>query len=93
MKSLYCGDEIPDDEYLFDDGVLYLICAEENGLSVGEIYLNPERDEPLSLAEIALRYPDIEMLIHDDMFSGEVFRYDNYGKKEWTQTGQTRGFA
>lgn len=95
MKNLYEVGSIPDDEVLFCDGILYIICHDlDNGaLSIGKQTLDPQYDEPISLADIAERYPNIEILIHESWFNGEVFRYNNYGKNEWVQTGQTRGFA
>ena len=95
MKSMYCSEEIPDDEVLFDDGILYIICHDlDNGeLSIGKQTLDPQHDEPISLTEIALRYPEVELVIHEDFLSGEMYRYNNYGDNEWWQTGQTRGFA
>ena len=95
MKSMYCSKEIPDDEVLFDDGILYIICHDlDNGaLSIGKQTLDSQYDEPISLEEIALRYPEVELVIHEDFLSGEMYRYNNYGDNEWWQTGQTRGFA
>ena len=95
MTSYYGGKDIPNDEVLFDDGILYIICHDlDNGeLSIGKQTLDPQYDEPISLAEIALRYPEVELVIHEDFLSGELYRYNNYGKNEWVQTGQTRGFA
>ena len=95
MTSYYGGKEIPDDEVLFYDGILYIICHDlDNGaLSIGKIYIHPEYDKPISLAEIALRYSEVELVIHEDALSGEMYRYNNYGKNEWVQTGQTRGYA
>ena len=93
MKSLYGGEERPDDECLFVDGVLYILCRGEKGYSVGVEHVHCECGEPVSLADIAQRYPDVFLLIHDSWLDGEVFRYNNYGENEWVQTGQTRGFA
>ena len=95
MKSMYGGEERPDDEDLFDNGILYIICHDlDNGaLSIGKQTLDPQYDKPISLEEIALRYPEVELVIHEDFLSGEMYRYNNYGENEWVQTGQTRGFA
>ena len=95
MKSMYGGEERPDDEVLFDDGILYIICHDlDNGaLSIGKQTLDSQYDEPISLEEIALRYPEVELVIHEDFLSGEMYRYNNYGDNEWVQTGQTRVFA
>ena len=93
MKSMYGGEERPDDECLFVDGVLYILCREGEGYSIGVECVDCQYGEPVSLADIAQRYPNVFLLIHDSWLNGEVFRYDNYGEKEWTQTGQTRGFA
>ena len=95
MKSMYGGEERPDDEDLFDNGILYIICHDlDNGaLSIGKQTLDPQYDKPISLEEIALRYPEVELVIHEDFLSGEMYRYNNYGENEWVQTGQIRGFA
>lgn len=93
MKSMYGGEERPDDECLFVDGILYIISKSDKGYDIGKISIDPEYDEPISLADIAQRYPNIEILIHETWLDGEVFRYNNYGENEWVQTGQTRGFA
>lgn len=94
MKRL--GDyekEIPDDEVFFISGILYIICRNEKGYDIGVISLDPQYDNALSLKDIAERYPDVNLLIHDDFLDGEIFRYGNYNKGEWVQTGETRGFA
>lgn len=95
MKSMYGYEEIPDDGVLFDDGILYIICHDlDNGaLSIGKQTLDPKYDEPISLEEIALRYPEVELVIHEDFLSGEMYRYNNYGDNEWWEVGRTRGFA
>lgn len=89
MKSMYGGEERPDDKYFFDDGILTIVC--EDG--VGKITLNPELDKPISLEDIAQRYQNIDYVIHEDMFQGEVFSYNRYGDKEWWLVGKTRGYA
>lgn len=90
MKSLYPDvPEVPDDEYLFEEGILTVICKE----GVGKIYLNEEFDDPIDLSEIVQRYPEVDMLIHEDMFSGEVFDYNRYGEGGWFLVGKTRGYA
>ena len=90
MKSLYSDvPEVPDDEYLFTDGIITVVCAD----GVGKITLSGDMDEPVSLADIAQRYQYIDYVIHEDLFEGEVFSYDRYGKSDWWLVGKTRGFA
>jgi len=90
MKSLYPDvPEVPDNEYLFTDGIITVVCAD----GVGKIMLSGDMDEPVSLADIAQRYPEVDMLIHEDMFCGEVFDYNRYGDGGWFLIGKTRGFA
>lgn len=90
MKSMYPDHkEIPDDEYLFTDGILTIVCAD----GVGKIMLSGDMDEPVSLADIAQRYQNIDYVIHEDMFDGEVFSYDRYGDGIWWLSGKTRGYA
>jgi hypothetical protein len=90
MKSLYSDvPEVPDSEYLFEEGILTVICKE----GVGRIILDTQYDEPISLEDIVQRYPEVDMLIHEDMFSGEVFDYNRYGDGGWFLIGKTRGYA
>jgi len=90
MKSLYSDvPEVPDSDYLFEEGILTVICKE----GVGRILLDTQYDEPVSLADIAQRYPEVDMLIHEDVFSGEVFDYDRYADDTWWLVGKTRGYA
>ena len=90
MKSLYSDvPEVPDDEYLFTDGIITIVC--EDG--VGKIMLSGDMDEPVSLADIAQRYQNIDYVIYEDMFDGEVFSYDRYGDGIWWLSGKTRGYA
>ena len=89
MKSFYQAGSIPDDEVLFGDGILWIVCKD----GVAKIVIDPQYDNTISLEDIALRYPNVEIVIHEEALSGEVYRYDNYCDKEWWQTGQTRGYA
>lgn len=90
MKSLYSDvPEVPDDEYFFTDGIITIVCTD----GVGKIMLSGDMDEPVSLADIAQRYQNIDYVIHEDMFDGEVFSYDRYGDGTWWLSGKTRGYA
>lgn len=89
MKSLYSDvPEVPDSEYLFEDGRLTVVCKD----GVAKITLS-EHTSPISLLEIVQRYPEVEILIHEAPLSGEVFRYEHYNTYEWLLVGKTRGYA
>lgn len=94
MKQIGHGD-IPDEEVVFMDGRLYIICRDKEGnYSLGVEVINPEYEESyISLKDIAERYPDVTVVLHDSWLDGEVFSYGNYNKGEWVQYGSTRGFA
>ena len=90
MKSLYSDvPEVPDDEYLFEEGILTVICKD----GVGRIIIDEQHTEPISLYDIVQRYPKVDMLIHEGMFTGEVFDYSRYGDSIWWLVGKTRGYA
>ena len=96
MKSMITNKELPDDKAYFLSGMLYIICRDDKGkYDLGVIYIDPQYapDTVLSLKDIAERYPDVKLLIHDDYLDGEIFSYGNYNKGEWVLYGTTRGFA
>ena len=89
MKSLYQAGSIPDDEVIFGDGILWIICKD----GVAKMSIDSQYDDTITLEDIALRYPKVEIVIHEEALSGEVYRYNNYGDKEWWEIGKTRGYA
>lgn len=94
MKSMITNEEIPDEEVIFMDGFLYIICRNDEGYSIGVTIIDPQYDETfLTLKDIADRYPYVKKVIHDSYLEGEIYSYGNYKKGEWVQYGTTRGFA
>lgn len=90
MKSMYNDhEEIPDSEYLFCDGILTIVCND----GVARMAITEQYDEPISLEDIVQRYPTVNIVIHEEALSGEVFRYNNYKDNEWWEVGRTRGYA
>ena len=95
-----------DDEVVFYDGFLYIILRDKELLpnEKGEIAMNticrclcPEYDKPWTLADIAREYPDVKMVIFDDVFKGYVYNYGNHGNEQnaemWELVGTTLGYA
>lgn len=93
MKSMITNIEIPDEEAVFMDGILYIICRNDESYSIGVTIIDPQYDDFLTLKDIADRYPDVIKVIHDSYLEGEIYSYGNYKKGEWVQYGTTRGFA
>lgn len=94
MKSMITNKEIPDEEVVFMDGILYIICRNDESYSIGVTFIDPQYEETyLTLKDIADRYPDVRKVIHDSYLEGEIYSYGNYKKGEWVQYGITRGFA
>ena len=103
-KYLDSDRTVSDNEYVFRDGNLYIICIsdtekDEKGSRTGQthmICLDPQYDEPISLVEIEKDYPDVKKVIHELGLSGKVFTYGNHvhsGGEPWEMTGTTVGFA
>lgn len=48
----------------------------------------------ISLKEISDKYPnECITVIHESPLSGKVYRYNNYGNKEWQLVGTMLGYA
>lgn len=88
---------------VFYDGLFIIISEDDYDETILErngrvdfITLCPEFDNPLTLEQIQLDYPDVMMVIYEDYFKGYVYRYGNHkvdGKKVWEKVGETIGFA
>lgn len=89
MLNLTQGEYIPDEEVIFDDGILYIIHGETY---CRQIVLS-EYDKPISLSEIAKRYPKVKKVIFDDAMQGYVFNYGNHKNETWECVGTTIGYA
>lgn len=87
---------------VFTDGILYIICRpdiDKGAFGLVDVkckmkILNAEFDEPISLNMIAKKFPDVDFIIFDDLFEGEIWAYNNDHKDSgWEQRGTTKGFA
>lgn len=111
MRDLTNGQITPDNEVVFYDGFLYIIIRTKKGYwskdeFVEDKYaievkcMTAEYDEPITLADIAEKYPKVKKLIFDDAMRGYVYNYGNhaYDKNEkniemWELVGTTVGYA
>lgn len=88
---------------IFYDGMFIIISEDDFDETTAKrsghvdfITLCAEYDKPLTLEQIQLDYPDVEMVIYEEPLRGYVFRFGNHkvdGKKVWEKTGETYGFA
>ena len=106
MLDMTTGKIKPDDEEVFYDGFLYIICeipkfrGTPNGdMELRESYvveycLNPEIDEPWTLARISEVYPTVHKVLWEDALRGYVYHYGNHTDSEqWERVGDTLGYA
>jgi len=107
MKKLYryaiqavddeASIEKPDDEVVFYDGVLMIICkySIEEDCECHQIIIDPQYkpETVMSLKDIAKKYPTVSTVIHDGALSGEVYSYGNHKYGEWELVGETVGYA
>lgn len=51
--------------------------------------------ETITLEDIALQFPDNGCLtvLAERPLEGHIYRYNNYGEKEWLEVGTTCGYA
>ena len=104
---------IPDDEVVFYDGFLYIISCltvghfdgkmfVEDKYGIDVICLTPPYTEPLTLKDIAEKYPKVQKVFYDDAMRGYVYNYGNHrnetykdGSKSemWELVGTTLGYA
>lgn len=97
-----------DNEVVFHDGYLYIIsktkeaCEDADGFhdpeyKVDVIILSGEYDDPITLADIAEKYPKVCKVHYDDLLSGYVYAYGNHGHEKnaemWELVGKTVGYA
>lgn len=108
MLNMTNGEAKPDDEVVFYDGFLYIISREEVATadgwgkmeySIDVKCLCPEYDEPITLADIAKNYPNVEKVIYDDAMRGCVYNHGNHktihdpNAEAWELVGTTMGYA
>jgi hypothetical protein len=96
-----------DDKVYFTDGILYIISRKLDECfkwkcECDEIILSAEYDEPISLRDIEMKYPDVFKVVYDDALHGKVYNFGNHrGQKTctgepcelWECVGETRGYA
>lgn len=93
MRELYSdniGKEVPDEQVRFFDGILIIILEDER---CRHIILNAEFDDPISLADIAKKYKDVDKVIFEGALRGWVYSYGNHEPDEWELVGETCGYA
>lgn len=111
MRDLTNGKVTNDNEVVFYDGFLYIISVtKEPYVENYELHdaeyaidvkcMNAGYDEPVSLAQIAEKYPNVRKVIFDDAMRGYVYNYGNHShdKEEknvemWELVGTTIGYA
>lgn len=96
MKDCINGTEAPDEEVVFYDGVLYIISREPDPSCNYYLHverLDPEFSDAVTLKDIAIKYPNVELIIYDSWRDGSMYRYSNHKKGEWERVGETIGFV
>lgn len=108
MLDLIDGEIKPDDKVVFYDGFLYIISEKDGETADGMVKtkysidvkcLCAEYDEPISLADIVERYPNVEKVIYDDAMRGYVYNHGNHktihdpNAEAWELVGTTLGYA
>lgn len=100
MKNIYSlkiKPDIPDNEVVFQDGILFIICAygTEEDCECHQIHIDAQyRPETvMSLKDIVEKYPTVSKVIHEGMLYGEVYSYGNHKMGEWEKVGETIGYA
>lgn len=100
MRILGENKVIPDNEVIFYDGFLYIISIsgeDRENVECDRICLCAEYDEPITLSDIAERYPNVHKVIFDDALRGYVYNYKNHriedNNEAWEQVGTTLGYA
>lgn len=96
-----------DDKVYFTDGIVYIISKKLNEVFKYEYecekkVICPEYDDSISLYDIEMKYPDVEMVIFEDETNGKVYRFGNHARDKyedgspcelWECIGTTRGYA
>lgn len=108
MLDMVNGGKTPDNEVIFYDGFLYIIsCEKEPEIFGGEYHdaeysvdvkcLDGVYEEPITLADITERYPNVSKVIYDDALKGYVYNYGNHrfekDSEMWELVGTTLGYA
>lgn len=102
-RTKFPSQIISDDNYVFQDGTLYIISIPKDEHkkdttskpSIDILYLT-EFDNPISLADIPKKYPDVRKMMFESYMSGEIFTYKNHSAQnahDWELTGTTIGYV
>ena len=91
-----------DSEMIFCDGILYIIqrwtdADGDERFQVTNLFLDGQYDKPISLEQIAKKFPRVLKVIYDTALEGYVFNYGNHGNEPdaemWELVGTTIGYA
>lgn len=95
MKDILNNTTQADEEVVIYDGIVTIVENDrEDGKAKAKVlYLSADMDEPVSLKDIAEKYPNVQMVIFDNLLNGKVYRYGNHEKGEWECVGTTLGYA
>ena len=84
------------EDVIFYDGFVTILLKtkpeKEEGIYI-RLCICPEYDEPITLKDIAEKYPDVYMVIFEDMLNGEIYSYGNHKEGLWEKIGRTDGYA
>lgn len=56
-------------------------------------YHDGQFDDPITLKDIAEKYPSVKLVISELALEGKVYRYGNHDKGKWEIVGTTEGYA
>lgn len=90
MLDLTTNKCTPDKAVTFCDGLLYIIHGSD---SCTQMILHAEFDRPISLSDIAIRYPTVKKVIFEDALKGYVYNYKNHRDATWECVGTTLGYV
>ena len=95
MISMKNGRVVPDEDVLFYDDIIYIICENDTDLGCVKLVICPPFDKPVSLLEIQNRYPSVKKVIAESYLKGQIFNYNNHPKEDekWELVGETIGFV
>ena len=78
------------------DGFVTILLKPKSFIGKGnyiKLCIQPEYDEPITLKDIAEKYPDVYMVIFEGLLNGEIYNYGNHKEGLWEKIGRTDGYA
>lgn len=95
LDSRICTPVNDPSEVVMQDGFVYILMRETEDFvcSAACLCICPEYDEPVSLADVEHKYPDVFMVIFENALHGEVYRFGNYKDFRWYKCGITCGYV